>query len=85
MRTIARLTVGAVLVFGVGACSSESPTGASLAPSAPRYSGVTFGSGNAVGGAGSGDVTGGGTAATQSVAADSGSTATRGVTFGSGN
>jgi hypothetical protein len=86
MRISARLTLAGSLAIAVCACSPETPTGAAVVPSAPRHSGgVTFGSGNAVGGNASGDVVGG-TATTQSVAADTGSTATgRGVTFGSGN
>jgi hypothetical protein len=82
MRTLSRLTAAAsalLLALGSAACSAESPTASATAPAGPHFNaGSTFGSGNFVGDdANTGNNT---------VAADSGSTATRaGVGFGSGN
>ncbi|HEU4558700.1 MAG TPA: hypothetical protein VFS20_12660 [Longimicrobium sp.] len=79
MQTIIRRTVtalGTIVVAATAACSSGSPTDATVVPSDARFDGgITFGSGNFVG-----------TTPTQSTAAaDSGSAASGGITFGSGN
>jgi hypothetical protein len=91
MRTLPRFTAAAtalLLAAGSAACTAESPTASSTAPAGPRLdSGPGFGSGNVVASGGStwgaGNVVMGGK--NDKAAADSGSTATRGLGFGSGS
>jgi hypothetical protein len=101
MRRIIRpplAVVALILVAGIAACSSGSPTAVTTAPAAPHFDGggSTFGSGNFVPERYSADTQRGGITfgsgnvvsadvSENPTAADSGSTATRGVGFGSGN
>lgn len=90
LRSVAALALLAV----AAACAGQSPTAVRDAGTATprRDSGVTFGSGNVVGGTTTTSTGGGVTFGSgnrmdeeNTMAADSGSAATGGVTFGSGN